>query len=374
MKPARSTLGCHRAITWLVAAWICCGAAVGSATEPTGSAAPTTPADDRLWLFGPVYPLEVRIAFPAALLHWMDSLAGLQGVGFTGGKTIPAHRREYRRYFGELRGLDQSVLEEYRRLRVDYVRSHHADDPFRLVRIFFEADSLMLAQLEAGAALREQDRANFDFAVERFAEKYRRIWKGGERAKAFLEASSQRHRREVGGFMHRVAQFFNASPDQPHPAQIFPMPVAPGHGTHAQAIGDVLLLELRPGEDLRDQVAPVVHENAHFLHHRVEPNHLEALWRHALARGRRGEQAWKLLREALPTAIGQGVAGKRFQRRWGKGLPWYHIQEIDDYAKAIYPIIRDALESGRRFDRALLDELLDALPQERRRQPTRRSP
>ena len=64
--------------------------------------------------------------------------------------------------------------------------------------------------------------------------------------------------------------------------------------------------------------------------------------------------------EALPTALGQGVAYERFQsERWSLDKPWYHIEAIDRYAKRIFPLVKRTLaHRDRVFDESFLREAL----------------
>ena len=64
---------------------------------------------------------------------------------------------------------------------------------------------------------------------------------------------------------------------------------------------------------LIDQVAPIVHENAHFIFGSIDAGRLATL-EHSISNAADGPRVWRLLREALPTAIAQGVAEQRFRR------------------------------------------------------------
>ena len=88
-------------------------------------------------LLGETFPIETSVSFPAALLHWLDSLAGLSGPGLTAGKTIEAHRTEYNRKLGRPTVEDQNVLEDYAEVRRRSVNGNH--DPNSLAIAFFEA-------------------------------------------------------------------------------------------------------------------------------------------------------------------------------------------------------------------------------------------
>jgi hypothetical protein len=149
-----------------------------------------------------------------------------------------------------------------------------------------------------------------------------------------------------------VASFYGVpAAEPPHPRVVL-VPVPSGHGTHAQAIGRHLLIEIREGEGLIDELSPIVHENAHFLFLRIEPDRRRSLEEFAASIEPGGAEAWSLLREALPTALGQGVAAERFLgRRWRRDDRWYHLDTVDDYAKRLFPVVRETLAKKGAFDR-----------------------
>jgi hypothetical protein len=68
-----------------------------------------------------------------------------------------------------------------------------------------------------------------------------------------------------------------------------------------------------------------------------------------------------LLHEAIPTALGQGVADRLFQPRlWSTEDDWYHTREVDEMAKKIYPMVSRALEEGWTLDERFLERILAA--------------
>ena len=84
-------------------------------------------------------------------------------------------------------------------------------------------------------------------------------------------------------------------------------------------------------------------------------------------------EAWAVLSEAIPTALGQGVADRAFRRStWSTAEPWYHTDDVDRYAKAIYPLVRDTLRAGGRLDAEFLERAWALRPGEA--EVTRRSP
>jgi hypothetical protein len=70
-----------------------------------------------------------------------------------------------------------------------------------------------------------------------------------------------------------------------------------------------------------------------------------------------------MLNEALPTALGQGVADHAFRpNAWSTGAPWYHTPEVDRYAKSIYKLVNRAVATGAKFDEAFLREAVRLYP------------
>jgi hypothetical protein len=69
------------------------------------------------------------------------------------------------------------------------------------------------------------------------------------------------------------------------------------------------------------------------------------------------------MNEALPTALGQGVADSMFRpRTWSVRNSWYHTAETDTYAKAIYSLVEDALASERAMDEAFVEKAIALFP------------
>jgi hypothetical protein len=329
-----------------------CLAASLSGASPTP---PSTPL-----LIGDKYPIEVSVSFPGALLHWLDSLTGLSGRGLTGGKTRRIHRVEYQHVLGRPTDDELLLLEAFAEARVRYAADHAEDEPYGLTLAFFDAADLSDALTRIRGLVNEADSKAIQSAAEHFAPKYEAIWKNGIIPRQFLErAEKSGKRKAIARFLADVASFFDVPPDErPYPRVIL-VPVPDGAGTHAQMIHHTLLIEIRHWEKLLDEVAPIVHENAHLLFYRMGQERIAHYAELAGRQGALGEEAWTVLHESLPTAIGQGVAYERFQsERWSTQMRWYHIETIDTYAKRIYPTIRAALKSHRKFDDQLLIELI----------------
>jgi hypothetical protein len=331
-----------------------------TATSPS-DAAPAAPTETRL-LLGDAYPIDVSVSFHKALLHWLDSLAMLTGPGGTAGKTVAAHRLEFERLLGRPSPQDTTMLKQYHEARLGFVRGADKEDRDRLTLAFFEASSLNDALDRAGNLLDAGAAKDLNMAIRHFEPRYRQVWNEGSIPESFLARVTASPRRdELAAFLVNVARFLGISPQQdPYPRLVL-APVPAGDGTHAQAIGPCLLIEVQRGEALADEAAPIVHENVHFLLSRIPATRKESLERAALEVKPWGADAWGLLKEALPTAIAQGVADRSFRpEAWSRNQPWYHTQPVDRYAKRIFPLVEKALGDDGSLDEAFVKRLVGA--------------
>jgi len=325
-------------------------------------------------LLGDDFPIEVSTEFHVALLHWLDSLAGLQGVGLTGGKTVDAHRFEYGRLLGKPSARDEAVLRGFAAARQRAANRQRAvagriAPPADAVALaFFEAGSTAEALVTTGTLLDPRSAGEIATAVNHFAPRYEVIWRDGRVPRGFVgRVDSDPRRAALADFLVGVAAFFGVSPRQVPAPRVHLMPVIDGFGTHAQAIENHLLIEVRDGEGLLDEIPPIVHENAHLLFHRMDPERLRRFARRVAHLGPEGAAAWRSLLEALPTAIAQGVAGERFETPgWSVRQHWYHTATVDRHAKRIFRLVRQALDEGSSFDEEFLERALAAYPGTRR--------
>jgi hypothetical protein len=322
-----------------------------------------------------VYPLSIVLPLHVGLFHWVDSIAGTSG-----GKTIPIYRSDFARRFHVLSPGDRFAVRKFRLARIFHAEGGTAAD-----RDALDPDvggvasprsgarypphgsqamlgSFMSAQSTEGAltALRgEMPKERTDDlrqALDLFSARYLQVWRESAWLPRFArELESPRFMQRLQSYLAQMAAFFGVSPDAPPRPRLVLVPVPPGGGTHAQAVGTDLLLEIRPGDDPAGQAAVIAHENAHFLFNRIPPERLASLERAARRAGPRGAETWAVLHEALPTALGQGIAASRFQPRgFNNREDWYHIAAVDRLAKKIYPVLDRAFADGWSFDERLV--------------------
>lgn len=304
----------------------------------------------------------------------MDSLAGTSR-----GKTISAYRLEYKRRIGPPTHDDALRLADFVRARKAYTEfalqqypAAGADHPLSaLLARFLAAPSVPDALGAVRADLAPEDFARLQGALEYFEPQYQRIWDEGDIPVEFVQrARVDPQRAEIASLLHRIAGFFDVDPKPGPHSRVVLVPVPSGFGTHAETVGRYLLMEVRRDDTLADEASVIAHESSHFLFEKMNADRLLHLAAVAGRRGANGRTAWATLHEALPTALGQGVVDHRFRpASWSLDAPWYHLPEVDAYAKAIYPLVSAAIEHGQRFDDALLEQLLDRFPGTRSQTP-----
>lgn len=326
------------------------------------------PSSERALLFGASYPLEARASFPAGLFHFVDSIAGMSV-----GKTKDAHRREFLAIHGRPDPDDRRHLDAFVAARYEHMKRSRGLDaglsvPRRsaLLGIFCGAETVEAALETARPELSERSFSGLEAALRHFRPKYERIWSEASVPRTFLDRVRRDPRRgELAALLGRMRSFYGVELDgSPRPTLAL-VPVRDGWGTHAEAIGRHLLLEIRPGDDLAGQASVIVHENAHYLWSLLPEARLARLEAAALESGTEGERAWAALREALPTALGQGIADHAFRSdAWSLGHPWYHEPDVDAFAKALYAYVNHAIAKGQSLDEAFIRGAVLRFPRE----------
>jgi len=305
------------------------------------------------------FPIEAHASFPGGLFHWIDSLAGTSA-----GKTIPAHREQYLRLFGPLTDEDKTHLVGFIAARAEHLKrvresASRGDAPPRgsaLLGVFCAAPTVDDALASVRGELSPATWTAFAAALAYFRPKYEVVWHDGEIPRKFLERArrdSSLHRLE--DLLAEIVRFYGVDPlDAPAP-RLALVPVPGGFGTHAEAIGGELLLEIRPGDTLADEASVIVHETSHFLWSLVPVGRQMSLARFADGLDEAAARQFRLLGEAIPTALGQGVADRAFRpSEWTLDGPWYHTPDVDACARRIFPVVAHAVAAGLTYDDSFL--------------------
>ncbi len=319
---------------------------------------------ERLLLAHP-YPIEAVASFPGGLFHWIDSLAGTSN-----GKTIPAHRLEYIRLFGKMTDEDRESLRGFVESRAEHLRREEeraaldGDAPraSAMLGIFCGSATVEDALATLKPELSPEAWTGLSSALARFRPRYERVWRDGAIPKRFLEdARRDPARAPLGDLLAKLVRFYGVDPLKAPPPRVALVPVPEGWGTHAEAIGGILLLEIREHDELPDEASVLVHESSHFLWGLVPGDRKRRLTLLAQGLGDAEAADFRRFGEAIPTALGQGVADRMFRpESWSIDGPWYHIPDIDLCAKRIYPTISSALDTGLVLDEELVRRALEA--------------
>jgi hypothetical protein len=330
----------------------CAGAARPDASAPS-------PGAHARWGDPPRIAVEIDVSFATNLFHWVDNLAGTSL-----GKNRDTYRRHWRQMVGPLDDEDRAALDAFRRARrwipadVPAWDLHPGCSPDRSglsTRERLSAAAMKASDVDdllrrASGVVPPREVARLSHALGRFEPRFREeLWPRSaylgsfrEDLERFLEAPPTRHVFEM------IVSFLEARPDPSNPARISLVAILEHGPTHAEAAGRHLLLEIRPRDRGRNQTQVLFHEFAHYLFRSLPAADRARIAGSFLTEGAAGALAWLLLQEALPTALGQGVAQVRLAPvGFRAGDPWYHREPVDAYAHALFPVVQRALANRR---------------------------
>ena len=317
--------------------------------------------------------LETHVSEVANLVHWVDNLAG-SSVG----KTAPVYRRYWQERFGPFTAADLAALETMARIRNLPVPSQAQlanesgclplEDGTPGWHQRFMAESMRAGSLRQfveslSGSLSAADRAELQAALEVFRPRFEKVWKDMEFVHAF-ERRFDRYLEEGGlrGYLQEMARYFGVAGSSLPAMKVSFIALPTGGRTHAEADADYLLIEIRPEDTPQDQVQVIAHEAAHFMMQRMTFEQHDALARQAFGAGDAGAAAWRYLWESVPTALGQGLAESRLApQRFSTANPWYHIPQIDRYAKLVYPAIVESMGRGETIHDGMMPRMVDVM-------------
>lgn len=313
--------------------------------------------------------LTTQITRIASLVHFVDSLADTSG-----GKSVPMYRALWNARIGPPTDEDRSALAAFRAARLSQTAAARCGDPApgsvnahggwptRFLYTVVEAEDLEGFLAQVRPCLTADEARGLEGALAHFEPGFETFWREAGWLRTF-DGDFQEYLQSGGLLLYlgEVARWFGVDPAKaPPPVIAFVLLPAEG-GTHAQELGQRLLVEVRPHDTPVDQLAVVAHEETHYLFYQIPADRLAALAARAQAAGPDGARIWRLLHEAIPTALGQGLAVARLKRDgFRPDLGWYHVAEIDVLAHLIYPLVRDAMDSGRTIDGDFIDACVRA--------------
>jgi hypothetical protein len=311
--------------------------------------------------------LQTDVSYTANLVHWVNNLAGTSG-----GKTMPAYRAHWQQRFGDPSEPDLEALRTFATLRgTPGAPAERPDVGNDAGCLPVEAEIMSWHQRFMSEAMRASsveglahalyaeaptERSLLSASLTHFEPRFRAVWQDLGHVRAF---EGRFHRfLEQGGlpaYLDTMAAFFGVDSRAAPPMRISFMGLPSNGPTHAEADGDDLLVEIRPGDSPEAQIQVVAHEASHFLMRRLSAARVDALAAEALSQGEAGALVWRLMWEGIPTALGQGLAEARLiPNRFNTDQRWYHLESVDRFAKLIYPGLAEAVEAGRPLDGALM--------------------
>jgi len=166
----------------------------------------------------------------------------------------------------------------------------------------------------------------------------------------------ERYSDKTDAIFNKLRRFYGSSwpANSPFDIGIYPIPGKHGHTT-ATPHGSSLVLAVLTGErDYAMRMGVAIHEMCHVLYDK-QPYRTQ--WREdsAFAAKKSGyaRYAYSYFDEALATACGNGWA---YENLSGHADPteWYDDYYINNYAKAIYPMVKEYINSGKKIDDAFI--------------------
>ncbi len=367
----------ERRSAWVV---IAAGCAVlsGCASSPVAppAVAPSAPPSAASQDGRSASPIITEVSYVTNLFHWVDNLAETAN-----GLTQPAYYRAWFARFGPLDAKDRELLAAFRKVRLrEYKPRPATDEAAGKGCLPAELDTLSRRQMLNVAAMQARSipdlvQRTHEFllpeeadavgaTLTHFADRFEFLWAEFDWLQAFQQQFDAFLAEPVTQqWVAAMARFAGAGALSNAPT-LFSFVAVPSqeYGTHAEASARALLLEVRPDDTIAEQVPVIFHELVHDFLRRAPQSERAELAGQYVSQGYRGATAYSLLREALPTALGQGLAQLRLApESYRPEHPWYHLESVDRYAHALLPPVSRAFDSGELFSEIPPRQLIAAL-------------
>ncbi len=287
---------------------------------------------------------RTEAGYDASLYYLIDNMAG---GSF---RASPYYWSFWKKTYGFADG-DQSLLDRYAAVRGKFESKNVEPDAWP--RIFLDGKTMDDAWPKVERVLPKNDVATLKNVFRRFGGIYRPYWDkhGAYLARAVSDFESAGMSREVPAYLARVADYFELPADfRRDDLLVFvwhPGLKISASLMHGRRVGSVMFVEIPEGFGYEDQIDVAVHEFIHDLFAAVPPGILSSFDEDLIKGDRRsGSFFIQGMNEGLATALGQGVfmAG-HFPKRFKPEGEWY-ATGVDEFAKAIFPEVRTAMDSG----------------------------
>ena len=166
--------------------------------------------------------------------------------------------------------------------------------------------------------------------------------------------------RDIPLYFEQARRFYRASWDPAIPFLLVFYPYPTSGGFMATAFGNIGLSAMpTSGTDITGVLTVMLHEASHILFDEQTLEFKTALhnW-FGENPARSSRYAYALLNESWATAVANGYFREKLVGTLNPGN-WYNSKYISGMAKAMYPFIKEYLETGKPMDKALVDKQVE---------------
>ena len=166
--------------------------------------------------------------------------------------------------------------------------------------------------------------------------------------------------RDIPQYFGQAKRFYRASWDPSIPFILVFYPYPTSGGFLATAFGNIGLSAMpTSGTDISSVLSVMLHEAAHILFDEESLEFKTAIHNWFGANPARSSRyAYALLNESWATAVANGYFREKLIGSLNTGS-WYGSKYISEMAKAMYPFIKEYLETGKPMDKALVDKQVE---------------
>lgn len=309
-------------------------------------------------------PLQIKSSKVHALLNFMDTMAGWPSTSPTlleyGQANIPKSNTEFYEAVEVYKtlNLDYSAeREQYPELRHQYLSTrnliimasvgsrdlHDFSERIMGYLPLTEHDKLMKCLITAAPVYEQL------------------IWSEYYESTQKIIGQISPYKKQIQSLFERAKQFYGGfwTKDYPFIVSLYPIPGESGY-TSATPHSNVLVGSFMADnhKDYEGRLGVIVHEMCHIifdeqplkLQEDIEKWYLENDSPYA-------RYAYNYIDEGLATAIGNGWAFEQIHG-YVDSLDWYHDPYINQYAKAIFPLVKEYLESKKRMDKEFINQVI----------------
>ena len=186
------------------------------------------------------------------------------------------------------------------------------------------------------------------------------VWQTQKEALLTQMAALNKYSPRLDSIFTKLNTFYGSSwtRAQPFDVALYPVPGERGSTTASPHNNSLVLGVLTRGRDHAGDLGVAAHEISHVLYDEqdiVLQGKLEEAFEKS--RSQYAKYAYSYLNEALATACGNGWAYEQLAGKPDAGN-WYNDDYINRFAHAIYPLVKEYIEAGKRIDPAFASKAI----------------